>query len=53
MTKKIKVVVTKNNRVIKIFEATQSNLQTTLNRALNFAGGKYDGLNSYKVKIKK
>ena len=47
----INVNVYKNDRLIKTFIAVEKNLQAVFNKAHNYAGGKWNGVDVFKVKI--
>lgn len=49
----IKIWVLKNNRIVKEFWATKETLQKVFNMAHDVAGGMWNGVDTFKVKISK
>jgi hypothetical protein len=45
------VVIKKNGNVIKSFESSETKLQSTFNKAVNMAGGMWNGVDTFTVSI--
>lgn len=50
--KTITIEVKKNGKVIKSFESNEKNFQKDFNKAHNFAGGKWNGKDTFTVSSK-
>lgn len=45
------VVIKKNGNVIKSFQSSESKLHSTFNKAVNMAGGMWNGIDKFTVSI--
>lgn len=49
----IKVIILKNSKIVKEFNASEQTLQNVFSKAVNLAGGMWNGKDKFSVKISK